>query len=517
MKKKPIDYITLSCLAGMMVAGATAAQKPNIVYILADDMGIGDVSSQNPAGKIITPHIDSLAKQGMSFIDAHTNSSVCTPTRYGILTGRYCWRTTKKSNVLGGFSAHLIDPERETVGKLLQKNGYATACVGKWHLGMDWPLKQGVEKLDRLGKNVDFQGDIVNGPNDVGFDYYYGISASFNMAPHAYIENRKVDGEMELYTDKAKFKERFYDANIGWVGKNFEQEELLTTLANKASEWILQQKKDKPFFLYMPLPSPHSPITPRDEFKNKSGLNDYADFCLETDWVVGEISAALKKGGFEENTIMIFTADNGCSPKGGFSKLQAAGHFPSAQYKGLKGCLFEGGHRVPFIVSWPAAVKANSLSDQLICTTDLFATAADIIGASYSDNTAEDSVSFYPSLQGADADDKARGAVIHHSDCGKFSIRSGKWKMIYDADGGSRRKNPKDAPVSPASDVQLYDMHADAEESVNLFAQHPEVVKAVHAEFIQLVESGRSTPGAAQQNEGGNSWAQYDEAKALVK
>ena len=504
----------------MLMTSTVFGAKPNIIYILADDMGYGDVGCFNEKSKIATPNIDRLAAEGMRFTDAHTNSSVCTPTRYGILTGRYAWRTHLKGGVLNGHSPHLIDPKRETVASLLKGQGYATACIGKWHLGMDWTSTDGKEVSRTAAQNVDFSRPLGNGPLDVGFDYYFGISASLNMDPHAFINGRKVEGTLEFLKDGDAVKARgFTGAKPGWAAREFEQDQVLPVFTKKTVGWIKGHYKKnpaRPFFVYMPLNSPHSPIVPSNDFKDKSGLNPHGDFCMETDWAVGEVVKAVDELGIAENTIIIFTADNGTSPRAQFDKMQEKGHYSSYIYRGLKGTLWEGGHRVPFIVRWPKVVKAQSSSDDVICTTDLMATVARIQGVELADDAGEDSVSFYDALKGGKIRGNKERGVVHHSDSGVFSIRRGKWKLIFDAEGGSSRKNPKDRPVVNSARFLLFDMEKDEIESTNLSQEYPEVVKDMKMLLADHVNNGRSTPGAAGKNEPGK-WEQVEVIREFLK
>lgn len=512
----PILTLALAILA----AAPAIADQPNIVYILADDMGYGDVSWCNPNSKIPTPNIDRLGREGLRFTDAHTNSSVCTPTRYGILTGRYCWRTFKKSGVLHGHSDHLIDPKRETIASFLKKQGYATACIGKWHLGMDWTSNDGQKVNDSNGKNVDFDQPIANGPLDLGFDYYFGIAASLNHAPHAYIENRKALGELVWVEGKIACKERNINGKDGWVADNYEQDEVLTEFTAKSIQWIREHQSktpEQPFFVYLPLSAPHAPIVPNERFKGKNPIGAYGDYCMEVDWVVGEVTSALEELGLTKNTLVIFTSDNGPSPQAKLDRLQAHGHFASANFRGLKGSLWEAGHRVPFLARWPAVVKPGTDSDQVICTTDLLATLAELHDTKLPDNSGEDSVSFLPALQGLEIPGNAIRGVVHHSDSGVFAIRRGDWKLIFDKAGGSRRNNPKDPPVKNPADIQLFNMDQDVGESTNVQHERPEVVQSLAGLLNQYIDQGRSTPGARQENDPGKRWPEIEIVRTISR
>jgi len=498
-------------LALFAATALAAPAKPNIIYILCDDLGYGDVKCLNPQGKIPTPHLDKLAAAGIYFTDVHSSSSVCSPTRYGIMTGRYNWRTKLQSGVLGGLSPRLIEPGRLTVAQLLKNNGYHTAAIGKWHLGMDWVKKEGktvaelnVESADQI-HNVDYAQPIKNGPNAVGFDYYYGISASLDMVPYTFIENDRVtklptvDKDFPMFLGRAQGKCR-----LGPAAPDFEVEDVLPTLTTKAIGYVksraAEAKAGKPFFLYLPLASPHTPIAPTKEWQGKSGLNHYADFVMQTDAAIGQLLAELDKQALAENTLVIVTSDNGCSPQADFPALLAKGHNPSYEFRGHKADIFDGGHRVPFLVRWPARVKAGTLSQQLLCLTDFMATAAEIIGAKTPDNAAEDSVSFLPALLGT-AKASLREAVVHHSINGSFAIRQGNWKLELCRDSGGwsdpRPGTPKATALPP---VQLFDLDKDIGEQINVQDKHPEVVARLTKLLEKYVADGRSTPGTPQQN-----------------
>ncbi len=420
----------------MLAALAAPSTKPNIIYVLCDDLGYGDVKCLNPKGKIPTPHLDKLAAGGMIFTDVHSSSSVCTPTRYGIMTGRYNWRSKLQSGVLGGLSPRLIEPGRLTVAQLLKDHGYHTAVVGKWHLGMDWVKKEGqtvaelnIESAAQVN-SVDYSQPFKNGPTSVGFDYYYGISASLDMVPFVFLENDRVT---KLPTAEKQWIRK------GPAAPDFEAVDVLPTLTRKAMDYVkaraAEAKAGKPFFLYLPLASPHTPIVPSPEWQGKSGLTPYADFVMQTDHSIGQLLAELAQQGLADNTLVIVTSDNGCSPAAGIPALLEKGHNPNHVFRGHKADIFDGGHRIPFIARWPARVKAGGKSDQLLCLTDLMATAADIVGAKLPANAAEDSVSFLPALLGTD---KAplREAVVHHSINGSFAVRQANWKLELCRDSG---------------------------------------------------------------------------------
>jgi len=462
-----------------------AKELPNIVYILADDMGYGDVKALNPEnGKIPTPHMDKLAKDGMSFTDVHTCSAVCTPTRYGILTGRYNWRTTKQRGVLVGYSGPLIPTTRTTVANILKEKGYNTAMVGKWHLGLGLPRNEGK-------KGYDWKGTITDGPVDLGFDYWFGISASLDMFPYIYIEDNKFVGEA---TATKAFHRK------GPAEPSFEAEEVLDVFAEKSVEYINKQEAGKPFFLYVPLTSPHTPIVPTEKWKGKSGIGAYGDFTMQTDDVIGQIVSAIDAKGLTENTLIIVTSDNGCSRQADIPDLIEKGHFPNAHFRGAKMDLHDGGHRVPHIVRWPAVVKASTLNDEILCTNDFMATCSEIVGRPLKDNEGEDSVSFLPALQGKAIETERKG-IVHHSFTGKFAYRQGKWKLILAKGSGALKHDMTKAELAAAPKGQLYDMEADPSEKNNLYTEMPEKVEELLAQLQEYVNLGRSTKGESQPND----------------
>lgn len=473
---------------------------PNIIYILADDMGYGDVSSMNPDAAWQTQHIDQIAKEGIRFTDAHTGSAVCTPTRYGVLTGRYSWRTRLKEGVLWSWDPPLIREDETTVGNLLQKQGYTTACVGKWHLGLGWQYH--AEAPD----SVDFSKAVAGGPITLGFDYFFGITASLDIPPYVYIENDRPTMVPVRYTQNTS---KYSWWRTGLTGDDFVHEEVLPVLTKKAVAFIdnhLASEAEKPFFLYFPLPAPHTPILPTDEFKGKSETNPYGDFVLQVDHTVGEILKALEKHGISDETLIIFTSDNGCSPEADFQELAKYGHNPSYLFRGHKADIFEGGHRVPFMARWPGKIEAGSENHQVICLTDLLATAADITDATISFREGPDSYSLFPAFLGEN-EQVIREATVHHSVNGSFAIRKGPWKLILCPDSGGWSKPKPDSPGSGRlPPLQLYNMDQDLGETTNLVEDYPEVVKELSGLMRKYIQEGRSTPGPALENISADSW-----------
>ncbi len=511
----------LATLLLALPAFSVESSRPNIVFILCDDMGYGDVKCLNPEGKIPTPHMDGIAARGMTFTDAHSSSAVCTPTRYSVLTGRYNWRTKLQQAVLGGLSPRLIEQDRLTVASMLKEKGYYTACVGKWHLGMDWMVLPGrevselsIETADQVN-NVDYTQPIRNGPTSVGFDYYFGISASLDMVPYCFIENDRVTAhptETMKLAMNATSRSSFTREGPGAPG--FRGEDVLPAFTKRTVEVIEKQatasKNGRPFFIYMPLNSPHTPILPSEKWQGRSGISLYADFVMETDDAIGQVIQALEKNGLAENTLVIVTSDNGCSPSADYPALAKHGHNPSANLRGHKADIFDGGHRIPFLVQWPAVVKPGSKTDALTGMWDFMATVAEIVDYKLPENAAEDSLSFLPLLKDAAAA-PARDHLVSHSINGTFSIREGKWKLILAPDSGGwseprppggRGSKKKDAPP-PAADlppIQLYDVTADIGETNNLHAEHPDIVKRLSEKLETLIQNGRTSPGAPQKN-----------------
>ncbi len=481
--------------------------KPNIVYILADDMGYGDVSCLNADSKIHTPNLDRLGREGMIFRDAHSSSAVCTPSRYSILTGRYNWRSRLKKGVTYGYDHPVIEEGRETVASFLGGHGYRTACVGKWHLGWHWAKKPEIDEPSaREHEAIDYSAPISGGPTDCGFDYFFGMSASLDMAPYVWIEN-------DLPTAKP---DRIIEANGGqgfWregpIAPDFTHAEVLDQTTEKALHFIRENAEEKnPFFLYFPLTAPHTPILPGPEFQGKSGLNAYGDFCLHIDHVVGRILEELEKRNLSENTIVIFTSDNGCSPQADFDELHRLGHRPSYVFRGHKADIYEGGHRVPLLVRWPERIRAGSVTDETVCLIDFFATCAEILGVTIPHDAAEDSVSNLGLWEGKQLDRSLREATVHHSIDGSFAIRAGRWKLEMCAGSGGWSYPQPGAESDGLPPIQLYDLEADISERRNLQAEHPEIVKRLEDLLTAYIKNGRSTPGPAAKNTGGTPWDQ---------
>ena len=509
---------TLLALA-LPVAGLTAsasggaARPPNVVIILADDLGYGDVKCYNPErGKILTPAIDRLAAEGMRFTDAHSSSAVCSPTRYALLTGRYHWRTRLQRGIVNYLEGSLIAPDRLTLADLLKEHGYRTAMVGKWHLGWDWninpaqkalfsaPTKKPVDVTDQhLAAWREVYGrPIGGGPLACGFDEYFGVDVP-NWPPFSFIEGDRVTVIPDTFLP-VQMAGGALASLRGPAVKGWDLKAVLPALADRAVSFIKTAAvKPSPFFLYMTLTAPHTPISVVEEWKGKSGLNEYADFVMQTDAVVGRVMEALQKSGAAGNTLVVFTSDNGCSPHAEIAKLEAMGHYPSGPLRGYKYDAWEGGHRMPFIARWPGIVVPGSVCDQLVQQTDLMATLADKLGVKLPDNACEDGVSLLPLLKGGTT--PVRRHAVSASVAGVPALRDGSWKIIFSKGNKGNENDPYPG--------QLYNLADDPGETNNLWARNPERVAELSKIMELLVQQGRSTPGTPQTNDVDVLWNKF--------
>jgi len=472
-------------------------EKPNIIFILADDMSFDSVSANNDKiGNMKTPNIDKLINNGMNFLDAHSGSSVCTPTRYGILTGRYCWRTKLKSSVLWDYAAPLIGDTELTVAELLKQQGYTTGMVGKWHLGMIWRDGNGQilnndlqlsdamfrpgdskKRIKKVEASIDWKQKI-GGPNDHGFDYFFGLDVP-NFPPYTWIDNGFVVEKPSVQKPNNMF------GHPGIMVDGWRLENILPELSRKSCDFIRRESnKSKPFFLYLSLTSPHTPISPSKSFQKISGISPYADFVIETDWVVGQVTQTLKDVNQLNNTLLIFTTDNGTSPKANFAELKKYGVDLHNNFKGQKAQIWEGGHRVPFVAHWPDKIRSGKINNTPICLNDFMATCAEISGFKLEDKHAVDSTSLLPLFMEKKL--LNRPSIIHHDIVGRFSIRDGDWKCIF--------------PLHKNEKYQLYNMKTDPKESRDLAEQMPEKVLSLGVKLQSYVKNGRSTPGQSQIN-----------------
>ncbi len=459
--------------------------KPNIVFIMADDLGYGDLGCNNQASKVPTPNMDRLAAEGIRFTDAHSGSAVCTPTRYGVMTGRYSWRTHLKRWTLHGYSPSLIEPGRLTVASLLKRHGYATGCVGKWHLGLG------------AAKKTDYDKPLRPGPTTVGFDYFFGIPASLDMAPYVFVENDRPVEAPTVHIERSEHRRKggggFWRA--GAIAPGFRHIDVLPTLTRKAVEFIETQAKrspGKPFFLYLPFSAPHTPWMPTEAFRGKSKAGYYGDFAAQVDDAVGQVVGALDRLKLRDNTLVIMTSDNGAHWQPGDKKK--FDHLANYRFRGQKADIWEGGHHVPFVARWPGRIAKGTTSDQVVCLNDLLATAAAIVGEALPGNAGEDSYNILPALLGQDGGKPIREAIVHHSGNGVFAIRQGSWKLILGRGSGgfSEPRSVKPKPGEPAG--QLYNLADDLAETRNLYQQRPEIVKRLSALLERYKRQGHSRP-----------------------
>lgn len=468
----------------------SGSERPNVIFMMADDLGYGDVQAYNPKSRIPTPHLNRLAEEGMRFTDAHSPSAVCTPTRYGVVTGRYCWRSSLKRGVLNGYGAPFMQPDRPTVATLMNQADYRTAVIGKWHLGL------------RFGKDKDGENDyaktLTTTPNDFGFQTFFGIPASLDFPPYVYIQNREITAPVTQTYDAVGFPAFM---RRGEIADDFIPEESLDTLTQKAVAYLDARARDKDsFFLYLPLTAPHKPVLPAKRFRGKTELGPYGDFVVQTDWVVGQILAALDRNRLTQDTLLLFTSDNGSfmyrrddSEPGHVEDdtIQAyreSDHTANGPLRGTKADIWEAGHRVPFLARWPGHVAAGTESATTICHVDLAATLADILDMPLPEDAFEDSFSFLPDLLGEERA-HPRAPVIHHSGGGMFAIRDGKWKLVAGSGSGGR-----EAPRGVAFERPFFlaDLENDLGETSNRAEDFPEIEERLWQTLNQIRESGRS-------------------------
>lgn len=493
-------------LGPILLAGQTSGPKPlqpNILIILADDLGYGDVACYNPdRGRIKTPNLDQLAAAGMRFTDAHSASGVCSPTRYALLTGRYPWRSRLQSGIVQPWEGPLIAPDRWTLGTIAQKAGYKTAAIGKWHLGRDWPIApdqrpafktdvksqvKATPELQATWRAV-FSKPIPGGPTERGFDYYFGTDVP-NWPPYCFIENDRTIGTPFEFLPQPLILN--HQASLqGPALPGWDLTKILPELVRKTNAKIAEfAQAQQPFLIYLPLTSPHTPIAVATEFQGKSGLSPYADFVMQTDHAVGQVLQQLKHSGLDQNTIVIFTSDNGCAAYIGVKEMEKQGHYPSAHLRGYKMDAFEGGHRVPFMVRWPGVVKAGSVCHETVGSVDLLATVAEILQIKRPENQGPDSFCLLPLLKNQ-PDNWQRAPLVAQSVTGVFSLRQGDWKIIFGPGSGAPDANPR-----------LFHLKNDSGETQNLAAREPQKIAELTALMQALITQGRSNPGPQLPND----------------
>ena len=479
-------------------------KPPNIVIIYADDMGYGDLNCQNPTSKIPTPNLDKLASEGMRFTDAHSSSGICSPSRYALLTGTYHWR--RQHQIVGAFGEPFFDDSDITLPQLLKANGYTTACIGKWHLGWNWPFKNApggeVNQWDRdvkfyLPEDIEWEMAIEGGPLDRGFEYYFG-DGTINFPPYAWMENDRLleipTETMDIHNVGYAVKEGNWEFRPGPKVKDWNPYKVLPVLTTKAREWIGARNGKEPFFLYFALPSPHAPIIPNDEFDGLSSAGAYGDFMVQTDWVAGQVIDALKEQGFEDNTIVIFSSDNGPESYA-WERARTYEHYSMGDLRGLKRDVWEGGHHVPFIVKWPGQVDPGSVSSELVSQIDIMATLASIAGIDLPEDAAPDSYDFSSVLQGQANKTPVREAMVHNTYKDIWGIRKGDWLYINDSTGGHRKMPAYFQVLRGYSDFTteglLFNMKDDPEQRMNLFEQYPERIPELEELLGKIIKHQR--------------------------
>jgi len=485
----------LSLLAATTLA--LPAAPPNILLLYADDLGYGDLGVNNPASKIPTPHLDKLAAAGMNFTDGHSSSGICTPSRYALLTGRHHWRDFH--GIVKAFGKPPFKEGQLTMPGMLREKGYATACIGKWHLGWDWDA---IRKPDTPAQSnhfgdFDWTQPVPGGPLDRGFDHYFGDTA-INFPPYAWIEDDKLVDAPDTMMDTTmwkKIKEGNWECRPGPMVTGWDPYENIPETTRRGVEYIRSHKdSEKPFFLYFAYPSPHAPIIPNDEFDGKSQAGPYGDFVFETDHSVGQLLAALEETGQAENTIVIFTADNGPEHYA-YPRDEKYDHWSSAPFRGLKRDLYEGGHHVPTIIRWPGVIKPETTSHALISQTDFMATFASLVGYELPGSAADDSFDFLPYLRGQ-VETGPRTSMVHNTKIDHYALRDGDWVLIDTDTGYTSRKAPpawNEKHKYPANDnqpVELYNLKEDIGQRINLAARHPEKVKEMQ-DLLKMIRQSR--------------------------
>lgn len=478
---------------------------PNIVIIYADDMGYGDLNCQNSNSKIPTPHLDQLASEGMRFTDAHSSSGICSPSRFALLTGMYHWR--RQHEIVNSFGKPFFRDTDITVPQLLKQKGYTTACIGKWHLGWDWQFRREasgeVTHYGSLQKvyqpsDIDWQQPIGGGPLARGFDYYFG-DGTINLPPYAWVENdRVIEAPSDImHSDNIGYetKEGDWEFRAGPKVKDWNPYEVLPTLAQRAVTWIKDQEKAQPFFLYLAFPSPHAPIIPNDEYDVKSQAGAYGDFVVQTDAIVGQVLQAIDDMHMSDNTIIVFSSDNGPEAYA-WPRALIYDHYSMGDLRGLKRDVWEGGHHVPFIIKWPGHIAPGAISNEVISQVDIMATLADLVDIELPDHAAPDSYSLTPLLKGQEYHIPLREATVHNTYESKWGIRMGDWLYINHPSGG-HRKIPEDfmrhkGYTEFETEGLLFNMKEDPGQRSNLYEQHPQKIEKMKKLLEQYRNQGYS-------------------------
>lgn len=489
----------MSILVLLALSAAVVAQlgaTPNVVVILADDLGYGDVGAYNPQSKIPTPNMDRIAERGIRFTDAHAPDGVCTPTRYGLLTGRYAWRTWLKRGVLNGSSPPLIAPDRLTLPELLRSKGYVTAAVGKWHLGRRWHLID--PSKPQTVENIDWSQAVKDGPGSHGFDYSFGLA----KPAWAFVEDGRLLALPTVRFDLTHLPVYLMGGNNnrGTKAPGFEFERMLPRFTEEAVGFISRTAgAGKPYFLYFAPLAPHRPVVPNKDFLGYSAAGLYGDFVAEVDWAVGEILSAVERSGQVDDTLVILTSDNGPEADA-YRRVLEYRHWSMGDLRGVKRDLWEGGHRVPFLASWPDRIPPGRVQDEVLCLTDVMATLAALVGYALPDDAAEDSYDMSRALLGLVSESPVREATVHHGSRGRFGLRQGDWVLVDHPTGDSnagRNAEPdwlrRERSVETHDDsVELFNLKEDPAQTTNLAVAHPERVRSMKRLLERYRQDGRS-------------------------
>ena len=483
----------LAILALFSNFGFAAESRPNVVILYADDMGVADVSYGNPKAKIQTPNIDRLVSRGMSFSDGHSSSGICTPSRFALLTGQHHWR--RFHGIVGAFGKTVFEPDDFTIAKMFKKQGYRTGCFGKWHLGWDFDAIRKPSKTKQTSAaSYDWTKRFPDGPLDQGFDRYFG-DGTINFPPYCWIDNDRFATIPTKPVMKSKPLAGAGSFRPGPMAESWNPYDILPTITKKTIEWIEEQKADEPFFAYLAFNSPHYPIVPNKEFHGKSQAGFYGDFMIETDAMVGKVITALEKKGLLENTIVIFTADNGAENLG-FDRLAKFDHWSSGKFRGLKRDIYEGGHRVPFIVSWPGKIKEGSRSTEVVSQVDFAATFAKITGYKLNNKEAIDSYNLLPVLTGKEYQKPLRTATVQNTAKGKYALRQGDWVYLNTSSGAAQKEKKeylehfglKTYPKETSG--LLFNLKDDPRQANNVYQEHPDKVAAM-SKLLQAYRAGQ--------------------------
>ena len=503
-----------SAILWIIVFGVAWAKQPNILILYADDLGFGDLGCYNKESRIPTPNLDRLGSESVRFTDGHSSSGICTPSRFAMLTGRHHWRDFH--GIVNAFGGSVFKPERLTLPEMLKEKGYKTAAIGKWHLGWNWDairnkevrataVQDGRKKKQQLGPEAfDWTKSIPNGPLDHGFDYYFGDTV-INFPPYCWIENDKVIKAPDTLMETAKWKkikEGGWECRPGPMVTGWDPYENIPTTTKKGVEYLKEAAEaEEPFFLYFAYPAPHAPIIPNDEFDGKSKAGPYGDFVYETDHSIGQLLQALKDSGQAENTIVIFSADNGPEHYA-YARDAKFDHWSAHPFRGLKRDTYEGGHHVPFMIKYPGVTMAGTVNDALVSQIDIMATLASVVGYELpNENAAEDSHDLLPLLKGEVK--SIRTSHVHNTFDHTWALREGDWIMVTGKSGHHSRVT-KDwlkkhgYPTIESKQPRLFNLREDIGQRKDLAAEYPEKVRIMEVSLARIREQGYSAPRLAK-------------------